>query len=118
MRILMVIILSAAVTCNAQAPVETGRPSTENLQRDQMKAGSAYREMQNAERTTRDAEQDYRRAESVYKDEQKRVEEARQQTEAAKKKFEAAKAKETQARKAYESAVNSVGGDAQPSMKK
>jgi hypothetical protein len=118
MRILIAIILTAAVTCHAQVPVETGRPSTENLQRDQMKAGSAYREMQNAERATRDAEQDYRRAESVYKDEQKRVEEARQQTEAARKMLDAAKAKEAQTRKAYDAAVNSVGGDAQPSLKK
>ena len=118
MRILMTLLLAGAMSCFAQAPVETGRPSSENLQRDQMKAGNAYREMQNAERAARDAEQDYRQAEAVNKDAQKHAEEARLQADATKKKLDAAKAKEAQARKAYEAAVNSVDRDAHPAKKK
>jgi hypothetical protein len=117
MRIPMAILVFLTANCFAQAPVETGRPSAENLQRDQMKAGNAYREMQNAERATRDAEQDYRQADGIYKDAQKRADEARQQADAAKKKLDAAKAKEVQLRKAYENAINSVDRDVHPPKK-
>ena len=89
MRYLMMAGLLAATACYAQAPVETGRPSEARMQRDQMKAGNAYRDMQNAERATRDAEQDYRQAEGIYKDSQKRADEARRDAEAAKKKLDA-----------------------------
>ena len=103
-----------AGACFAQAPVETARPSGETLQRDQIRAGNAYRDMQRAEQATRDAEGDYRQAESIHKDTQKRADETRRDVEAAKKKLEAAKLKEQQARKAYEAAVNAVGSGNPP----
>ena len=118
MRILTAFFLAGAITCHAQAPVETGRPSADNLQRDQIKAGNAYREMQNAERATRDAEQEYRQADAIHKDTQKRADEARRDADAAKKKLDAARAKEAQVRKAYDSAVNAVDRDANPEKKK
>ncbi len=117
MRIPLAMLLVFATGCFAQAPVETGRPSGGNLQRDQIKAGTAYREMHRAEQATRDAEADYRQAEGIHKDTQKRAEEARRDAEAAKKKLEAAKAKEAQARKAYDAAVNAVDRDAHPAKK-
>jgi Skp family chaperone for outer membrane proteins len=118
MRILMAAILFFSTGCFAQAPVETGRPSGENLQRDQIKAGNAYRDMQRAEQAARDAEQEFRQSDAVYKDAQKRAEEARYQADAAKKKLDAAKARETQTRKAYDAAVNAVDRDAHPAKKK
>jgi hypothetical protein len=117
MRILMVIAMVAATTCFAQAPVETGRLSGEQLQRDQYKAGAAYSELQRAERATREAEAGARKSDADYKDLQKRTEEARLHAEESKKLLEAAKAKEAQARKAYDAAVNSVSRDASPQKK-
>ncbi len=111
MRCLLAAMLVLAGACLAQAPVETARPSGETLQRDQIRAGTASRDMQRAEQATRDAEGDYRQAESIHKDTQKRADETRRDVEAAKKKLDAAKAKELQARKAYEAAVNAVGSD-------
>ncbi len=81
MRYLMMAALMVAAAAYAQAPVVTGRPSEARLQHDQMKAGNAYRDMQNAERAARDAEQDYRQAESIHKDTQKRADEARRHAE-------------------------------------
>ena len=117
MRFLTMIFLMTATLCLAQAPVEVGKPSAENLQRDQFKAGNAYREMQNTERASRDAEQDFRQADAIHKDTLKRADEAKLQADAAKKKFDAAKAKEAQARKAYDAAVNAVDRDAHPAKK-
>ena len=112
MRILLAVLAMTVANCFAQAPVETGRLSGEQLQRDQYKAGSAYRDLQNAERGASEAEKGYRAADGNYKDLQKRTEEARLQAEASKKKLEAAKAKEAQARKDYDAAVNAVSSDA------
>jgi hypothetical protein len=117
MRILMAIAMFAAMSCFAQAPVDTGRLSGDQLQRDQYKAGAAYREMQRAEQAARDAQAGARQADAAYKDLQKRSEEARRQAEESKKQLEAAKAKEAQARKAYDDAVNAVDRDAQPPKK-
>lgn len=117
MRSLIMVFLMAATPCLAQAPVVTGRTSESQLQRDQFKAGNAYRDMQRAEQATRDAEQDFRQAESVHKDAQKRADEAKQQADAAKKKLDAAKAKEAQLRKAYDAAVNAVDRDVHPPKK-
>lgn len=117
MRVLGALVLTAAATAFAQAPVETGRVSGEQLQRDQYKAGAAYRELQNAERASSDADFEHRRTEAAHKDLQKRTEEARAQVEAAKKKLDAAKAREAQARKGYEAALNAVDRDANPPRK-
>jgi hypothetical protein len=117
MKILAAILIAVAAGAHAQAPVEDGRLRGEQLQRDQFKAGNAYREMNRAEQAVRDAEQDHRQAEAIQKDTQKRADEARHDAEAAKKKLEAAKLKEAQSRKAYDAAVNAVDRDANPPKK-
>lgn len=117
MRIPMAILMAAAVTCFAQAPVEDGRLRAEQLQRDQYKAGAAYREMQRAEQATRDAEHDYRQADAEHKAAQKRAEDTRRQADAAKKNLDAAKASEAHWRKAYDAALNAVDRDARPPKK-
>ena len=117
MRIIPAIVLMMAATCFAQAPVETGRLSGEQLQRDQFKAGTAYSDMQRAEQAARNAEEAARKADAVNKDAQKHAVEAQQQADAAKKNLEAAKLREAQARKAYEDAINAVDRVANPPKK-
>ena len=89
MRIhLSVLILALAATlAQAQAPDDA-------LQRGQVKAGAAYRELQNAEFARKQAEDEYRQADASHK--------------AAQTKFDAAKAREAAARKTYEAAVEAV----------
>ena len=43
MRFLTMIVLMTATLCLAQAPVEVGKPSAENLQRDQFKVRKAFK---------------------------------------------------------------------------
>jgi hypothetical protein len=122
MRILttLSLLLSASV-CYAQAqapaPVETGRAREAQLQVEQIKASNAYREMQSAAQATREAEQEFSRADAVHKELAKRTADAKLQADAAKKKLDAAKAREQQAAKAYENALNAVGGEPSPAKK-
>ena len=115
MRILttLSLLLSASV-CYAQAqapaPVETGRAREAQLQVEQIKASNAYREMQSAA-------QEFSRADAVHKELAKRAADAKLQADAAKKKLDAAKAREQQAAKAYENALNAVGGEPLPAKK-
>ena len=117
MRIVLAIVLIMTATCFAQAPVETGRLSGEQLQRDQFKAGTAYSEMQRAEQAARNAEESAKKADAANKDAQKRAVEAQQQAEAAKKNLEAAKLREAQARKVYDDALNAVDRVVNPPKK-
>jgi Tfp pilus assembly protein PilX len=118
MKFLIAILMTLASGAYAQAPVEDGRLRGEQLQRDQFKAGNAYREMNRAEQAVRDAEQELRQAEAIQKDAQKRADEARRDAETARKKLDAAKLKEAQSRKAYDAAVNAVDRDANQPKKK
>ena len=97
----VVIFLFAATLAHAQAPDDA-------LQRGQVKAGAAYRELLNAEFARKQAEDEYRQADASHKAAQTRSDELKGQTEAAQTKFDAAKAREAAARKTYEAAVEAV----------
>lgn len=122
MRALTILFLLLPLTvCHAQsqppAPVETGRAREAQLQVEQIKAGNAYRETQSAAQAAREAEQEFARVDAIHKDLAKRTAEAKLQADAAKKKFDAAKAREQQAARAYENALNAVGGEPTPAKK-
>lgn len=102
------LLMMAAISNYAQAPVEDVRQRQDALQRAQQKAGAAYRELRQAEYEAKQAGQDYAQADADHKAAQKRADETRRQTDAAKKKLDAAKTKETQTRKSYDAAVNAV----------
>lgn len=113
------ILLIAAGASHAQAPVEDARQRQDALQRDQLKAGSAYREMRQAEFAAKQAQEDYWQADAAYKAAQKRADELKRQADADQKKLDAAKAKEAQARKIYEAAVDAADRDSRAAgMKK
>ena len=57
MRLLILVLLTMANAAgHAQAPVEDARQRQDTLQRDQQKAGAAYREMQQAQFAAKRAE--------------------------------------------------------------
>jgi hypothetical protein len=78
------------------------------IQRSQLKAGAAYRELQQAQYEAKLAEQDVLNAQEANRAAQKHAEEVKRQLDAASKAFAAAKAKEAQARKAYDAALGDV----------
>jgi hypothetical protein len=78
------------------------------IQRSQLKAGAAYRELQQAQYEAKLAEQDVLNAQEANRTAQKHAEEVKRQLDAASKAFAAAKAKEAQARKAYDAALGDV----------
>lgn len=112
MRLPVTLILMIATAASyAQAPVEDGRQRQDALQREQQKAGVAYREMRQAEFAAKQAAEDNRQADAEYRNAQKRADELKHQADAEKKKLDAAKAKEAQARKSYDTAVNAADRD-------
>ena len=119
MRLLILMLLTLAnAAAYAQAPVEDARQRQDTLQRDQQKAGAAYREMQQAQFTAKQAEQDLRQADADYKAAQTRADELKRNADAAKKNLDAAHAKVEQTRKNYDAAVDAVGRNPQPAQKK
>ena len=119
MRLLILVLLTMANAAgHAQAPVEDARQRQDTLQRDQQKAGAAYREMQQAQFAAKRAEEDFRQADADYKAAQTRADELKRHADTAKKNLDAGQAKAEQARKSYEAAVNAVGGNSQPAQKK
>jgi chromosome segregation ATPase len=112
------LLMTAAASSLAQAPVEDARLRQDALLQGQQKAGVAYRELQQAEYAARQAEQEYRQADADYKAAQKRADELKRLVDAAKKNLDAAKAKETSARKSYEAAVNAVDQSSQRPVRK
>ena len=105
---LATVLIIAAVSSRAQAPVEDARQRQDAILHGQQTAGVAYRELQQAEFAAKQAEQDYLQADADYKTAQKRADEFKRLADAAKKNLEAAKAKEATARKSYDAAVNAV----------
>jgi len=101
-----------------QAPIEDARQRQDTLQRDQQKAGVAYREMQHAQFAAKQADEDFRQAEADYKAAQARADELKRSADAARKKRDAAQAQAVQARKTYDAAVDAVGRNSQPAPKK
>ncbi len=116
MRIPVILILVIATGVSyAQtqppAPVEEARPRQDTLQRDQLKAGTAYRELRQAEFAARQAQEDFRQADAAHKAAQKHADDLKRAADAEKKKLDEAKAKEAQARKLYDAAVDTTDRD-------
>jgi predicted nucleic acid-binding Zn-ribbon protein len=119
MRTLIFVLLTMASAAGyAQAPVEDARQRDDTLQRDQQKAGAAYREMQQAQFAAKRAEEDLLQADADYKGAQTRADELKRHADTAKKNLDSARAKAEQARKSYDAAVNAVGRTSQPAQKK
>ena len=120
MQLLIFVLLMtlANAAAYAQAPIEDARQRQDTLQRDQQKAGAAYREMQQAQFAAKQAEQDFRQADADYKAAQTRADDLKHNADAAKKNLDAARAKAEQARKAYDAAVDAVGRNPQPAQAK
>lgn len=89
MRItVMVGAIFLALPVLAQAPVDDTRQRQDTLQRDQQRAGIAYRELQQAQYESKLAEQDLVQADGEYKAAIKRAEESKRRADAAKKAFD------------------------------
>jgi septal ring factor EnvC (AmiA/AmiB activator) len=102
------LLLTAAASSLAQAPVEDTRLRADAILQGQQKAGAAFRELQQSEYAVKQAEQEYLQADADYKAAQKRADDLKRPADAARKNLDAAKAKEAAARKSYEAAVNAV----------
>ena len=119
MRLLAILLLTMATTAGyAQAPVDDTRQRRDTLQRDQQKAGAAYREMQQAEFAAKRADEDFRQADADYKAAQTRADELKRHADTAKKNLDTGHAKAEQARKSYDAAVDAVERNSQPAQKK
>jgi predicted nucleic acid-binding Zn-ribbon protein len=119
MRLLAILLLTMATTAGyAQAPVDDARQRQDTLQRDQQKAGAAYREMQQAEFAAKRADEDFRQADADYKAAQTRADELKRHADTAKKNLDTGHAKAEQARKSYDAAVDAVERNSQPAQKK
>jgi len=84
------------------------QPADNELQRAQQKAGTAYRDVRQAEFEAQQAELDFKQSETDYKAAQKRADDSKRELDASSKKLDAAKAKLADARKRYDAAVNAV----------
>lgn len=114
MRLLLAMLsMTAAVSSFAQAPIEDVRQRQDAILQGQQRAGTAYRELQQAGYAAKQADQDFRQADADYKSAQKRADDLKRQVDAAKKNLDAAKAREAKARKAYDAAVNAVDQSSQ-----
>lgn len=92
----------------AQAPVQDVTGREQSIQRNQQKAGAAYRDLQQAQYDAKLAEQDYLNAQDAHKAAQKQADEMKRQLDAARKALDAAKSREAQARKRYDAALGGV----------
>lgn len=107
------LMMTAAASGLAQAPVEDKGSRQDSILQSQHKAGVAYRELQQAEYAAKQAEQEYRQADADYRAARRRADELKRPADAAKKNLDAAKAKEAIARKSYAAAVNAVDQSSQ-----
>jgi predicted nucleic acid-binding Zn-ribbon protein len=97
-----------AFSAAAQAPVQDTSPREQAIQRSQISAGAAYRELEQAQYEKKLAEQDVLNTQDAFQAAQQRAAELKRQLDAARKVLEAARAKEVQARKRYDAALSSV----------
>lgn len=100
--------LLLATTAQAQGPVQDPVERERAIQRGQLRAGAAYREIQQAQYEAKLAEQDYLNAVESQHAAQKHAEDTKRQLGAATKALEAARQKEIQARKRYDEALTAV----------
>ena len=110
-----------AASAAAQVPPVWGTNAREQaIQRSQIGASAAYRELEQAQYEKKLAEQDVLNSQDAYQAAQQQAEERKRQLDAARKALDAARAKEAQARKRYESALAGVDQafEKQPAGKK
>ena len=94
-----------ATSAFAQAP---DAAQSEAVQRAQIRASAAYRELTQAEYDLKLAEQDYVNTEDAYRAAAQRADDIKRELEKLKQARDAAKVREARARKAYEEALDAV----------
>ena len=94
-----------ATTAVAQAPPEERSAA---VQRAQLQASAAYRELGQAQYDLKLAEQDFLNTQDAYRAAAKTAEEIKGELNKTKSALDAAKSREEQARKAYEAALDAV----------
>ena len=97
-----------ATSAAAQAPVQDASGREPAIQRSQVGAGAAYRELEQAQYEKKLAEQDVLNSQEAYQAAQRQAVELKRQLDAARKALEAAKTRESAARKRYEEALAAV----------
>ena len=99
---------AVAVFAQTAAPIEDRSSREQAIQRGQVKAGAAYRELQQAQYEAKLAEQDVLNAQEAQRTAQKHADDLQRQLDAANKVLAAAKQKEARARKTYNEALSAV----------
>jgi len=109
LALLAVVLLGwMAVPVRGQAPVEDLTSREQAVQRGQLKAGAAYRAVQEAQYEAKLAEQDVLNAREAHQAAQKHAEEMKHRLDAATRALAAAREREAKARKDYEAALADV----------
>lgn len=106
--LLLLACIAAPAEVQAQVPVEDRSSREQAIQRGQVRAGAAYRELQEAQYEAKLAEQDVLNAQEAHRAAQKNADDLKRQLDAATKALAAAKAREASARKAYDEALGAV----------
>jgi predicted nucleic acid-binding Zn-ribbon protein len=101
-------VLVLASSAAAQAPVQGPSAREQAIQRSQIGAGAAYRELEQAQYEKKLAEQDVLNSQDAYQAAQQQAAELKRQLDAARKALDAARAKEARARKRYDEALAGV----------
>ena len=100
-------LLCVLVTGSVLAQAPSRNPS-EAVQKAQIRASAAYRELTESEYQLKLAEQDYVNTQDAYQAAAKSAEDIKRELDKTKNAFDAAKAREARARKAYEAALDAV----------
>lgn len=97
-----------AAPARGQAPVEDLTSREQAVQRGQLKAGAAYRAVQEAQYEAKLADQDVLNARETHQAAQKHADEMKRRLDAATRALAAAREKEAKARKDYEAALSEL----------
>lgn len=102
--------LLVALACAALAQTPAGEADKREaaIENKQRQAGTAYRELQQAQYEARLAEQDFLNAQEAQAAAQKQADARKQQLDAAKKALDTARTKVAQARQRYEATLTGV----------
>jgi Skp family chaperone for outer membrane proteins len=98
----------ALLASSAAAQVHEGASREQAIQRGQVAAGAAYRELEQAQYEKKLAEQDVLNSQDAYQAAQRQAASRKQELDAARKALEAARAKEARTRKRYDEALADV----------
>ena len=106
MRTALLLVLTVAVTAALGQPPVGDRSGA--VQRAQMRASAAYRELGEAQYELKLAEQDYVNTRDAYRAAPPPAEDIKRELDKTKKARDAARRREARARKAYEAALDEV----------